>query len=114
MSVLETQHGIWVPLAFVLFASLAMLVSYAFSLLGKKDFAYSKVKAKPFVSGNDASAYGVISASDYFWGFFRATENYYKLVKGIHTGLVGDYVFWFVVVASILLIIFSAGVFFWA
>ncbi|MCX8189987.1 MAG: hypothetical protein N3F05_02035 [Candidatus Diapherotrites archaeon] len=113
MSFVETHHGLWVPLAFLLFTCLAMLLSYVFSFLGRKDFAYSKEKAKPFISGHDPSAYEIIKASDYFWGFFKSTENYYSLTKGIHTGLVNDYIFWFIVVASILLIVFSIGVFIW-
>lgn len=113
MSTLETYFGFWTPTIFILFFCLAMLLCYLLSLFAKKGFAYSKNKAQPFVSGNAYSELNLIRASDYFWGFFKATENYYDFIKSIHTGLVNDYISWFIGVISVMLIVVFAGVIIW-
>jgi len=110
---LSTGVSAWYPLA--LLAGMLVMIAIVFIVrrAGKRDFKYDKEKALPFYSGHVASEDERVKASDFFWGFFEAFKGFYSSMDKIHNGLVNDYVSWFVVVASILLIALAAGVIQW-
>ncbi|MEM4663131.1 MAG: hypothetical protein QXM75_03865 [Candidatus Diapherotrites archaeon] len=110
MNYVETTYGFWNPIVFIFFLCIAIIIAVVLIIFGRKDFTYSKEKAKPFASGEDPFAYYGIKASDYFWGFFKATEKYYKILLNLHGGIINEYIFWFIVVVSSLLLFLFLGV----
>jgi hypothetical protein len=114
LAILETGEGFFAPIIFIAFAILVGIAVLVLRSFGKKGFVYSKEKASYFFSGNIADEESRVKASDYFWGFFEAMKPYYRLIIKMHTGIINDYVFWFVVVASLLLLVLSAEVLIWA
>jgi hypothetical protein len=114
LAILETGEGFFAPIIFIAFAILVGIAVLVLRSFGKKGFVYSKEKASCFFSGNIADEESRVKASDYFWGFFEAMKPYYRLIIKMHTGIINDYVFWFVVVASLLLLVLSAEVLIWA
>lgn len=107
---LDTGPSNWAPLAMIAGMLIILFIVFIIRAFGKKDFKYSKDKAMPFYSGNIVTEKSRVKASDYFWGFFEAFKNYYSWMKSIHSGIVNDYIFWFVTVASIILIALALGV----
>jgi len=114
LAILETGKGFWEPITFLAFALLVCLAMLIIRMFGRKGFTYSKSKARAFFSGNLTDENTRVKASDYFWGFFEAMKPYYNLIMKIHTGIINDYVLWFIIVASLLLIALTLGVFQWA
>ena len=114
LAMLETGQGFFAPIIFIAFAILAVIAVLVLRSFGRKGFIYSKEKASCFFSGNVVDEESRVKASDYFWGFFEAMKPYYRLIIKMHTGIINDYAFWFVVVASLLLLVLFAGVFLWA
>ncbi|PJB21233.1 MAG: hydrogenase, partial [Euryarchaeota archaeon CG_4_9_14_3_um_filter_38_12] len=66
---------------------------------------------KPFLSGNpEPEKENVhIRAGNLFWGFTEALKDYYTPAVKEHTGIVNDYVYWFVIVLAVLFIIIGVG-----
>lgn len=106
---LLTGPSTWMPITMAFSGLILLLVVLLIKASGKKGFKYSEGKAMPFYSGNIPSENTRFKASGFFWGFTEALKNYYSLMKRIHTGIVNDYVFWFVASAAIILICFLAG-----
>lgn len=111
LTILETGKGVWEPITFITFAILVCLAVLIIRAFGRKSFKYSKEKAQAFFSGNITDESNAVKASDYFWGFFEAMRPYYNAIIRIHTGVINDYALWFVIVASLLLIALTLGVF---
>jgi len=113
-AMLETGEGFFAPVIFIVFALLIGITVLLFRSFGRKDFVYNKEKAAPFFSGNSSDENDRLKASDYFWGFFEAMNPYYRAIIRMHTGIINDYVFWFVATATIVLLLLFAGVVLWA
>lgn len=113
-SALQTGPSAWQPLAMASGAIAIMIVVFALRLFGRKGFKYGKEKAMPFYSGNVVTEGARVKASDFFWGFFEAFKGYYSEMKSLHSGIVNDYILWFVVVASLVLVSLALGVIIWA
>jgi len=111
---LSTGPSAWQPLAMAAGASAIIAVVLLLRLFGRKSFKYSKEKAMPFYSGNTVTEKERVRASDFFWGFFEAFKGYYARMRELHSGIVNDYVLWFVIVASLVLVSLSLGVVLWA
>lgn len=106
---ISTGFGFWSPLVLVGVFFVVFVVCALFCFLFRRDQARG-AQSKPFLAGHEFKEKKVMPASSLYWGFTEALKPFYGLVQPIHTGLVGDYVSWFVVVAAVLLLAF-AGVF---
>jgi len=108
---LETTSGYWNAIIFVIAFVVIALVVYILRSFGEKTYKKDSEQTKPFLSGNpEPEKENVhVRAGNLFWGFTEALKEYYKpAVKG-HTGIVNDYVYWFVIVLAVLFIIIGVG-----
>ncbi|MEM0360004.1 MAG: hypothetical protein QXK06_01530 [Candidatus Diapherotrites archaeon] len=103
----------WSPLVFIVSIVLVSLVVVVVRFFGKKDFVDGKFRADAFLSGNKPEEKHEVKASNFFWGFFEALKGYYEKMLAIHTGLLNDYIFWFVFCVSLILIALYMGVALW-
>ncbi len=99
----------WSPIALIAVVLLMGLITYMIYNLGNPTYKRTKHKGEPFISGNkppsDLSTIHV-GGDNVFWGFTHALRKYIDpLVKG-HTGIVNDYVYWFVITLALVLIYF--------
>ncbi|MFW5898321.1 MAG: hydrogenase [Candidatus Saliniplasma sp.] len=97
----------WSPILFIIVGLLVTLIAYMFYLMGNPDYKRTKYKGDPFISGNrppkDLKSLHV-GGDNLYWGFMQALRKYLDpLVKG-HTGIVNDYVYWFVVTLAVVLV----------
>ncbi|MCG2826256.1 MAG: hypothetical protein L6265_06675 [Thermoplasmatales archaeon] len=108
---LETTSGYWNAIIFVITFVVIALVVYILRSFGEKTYKKDSEQTKPFLSGNpEPEKENVhVRAGNLFWGFTEALKEYYKpTVKG-HTGVVNDYVYWFVIVLAVLFIVIGVG-----
>ena len=103
---LETFGGYWSPLVWILAFVVAFLIAYIVWGLGEKKHKKGE-QAKPFISGVDEPSKEevFIQGGNVYWGFTEALKGYYSAVKRMHTGILNDYVLWFIGVAAILFIV---------
>lgn len=103
---LETGTGFWDPLVCLISIFIIVLLVYFIRSFGEKN--YKREQTLAFYSGNNPPKIA-IKANNIYWGFFKAMDKYCKIIKRIHTGLLNDYVFWFILVIVIMLIVLTIG-----
>jgi hypothetical protein len=62
---------------------------------------------QPFIGGNVAREKGAlhIRAGNLYWGFTESLKGYYQVVMPAHSGVLNDYLLWFLGITAILLVI---------
>jgi len=104
---LETTSGYWNAIIFVIVFVVIALIVYIIKSTGEKAYKKNTEQTKPFLSGNPEPEKEKVHvrADNLFWGFTEALKEYYKPAVKEHTGIVNDYVHWFVIVLAVLFII---------
>ncbi|MDH7594076.1 MAG: hydrogenase [Methanomicrobiales archaeon] len=103
----HTGAGYWNPLVWLGVFLLLLVLAYLFWFRGESGYRREGEQTKPFLSGNRAPARGEmhLRASHLYWGFTEAIRGYYERVVPAHTGVLNDYLLWFLGVMSFILVI---------
>ncbi|MGA1820732.1 MAG: proton-conducting transporter membrane subunit [Thermoplasmatota archaeon] len=104
---LFSGQGAWN--AIVLLCALFVLIALGLLIRawGQKGTVPKGEGRKPYLFGNPTEINGrpiVIPASNVYWGFVKALDKYYKPMEKMHSGLINEYVFWFVATAGIVML----------
>ncbi len=102
---IETGVGTWNAIIFAVAFFIVSIVVYILSRLLFSGAHKEGEQAKPFLSGNEEVTKQHVAASNLYWGFTRALKSYYDVVIPAHTGIINDYIGWFVIVLAIVLIL---------
>jgi len=99
MSVLETGYGFWNPLICLIVIAVALGISFLILICGRKDYEKDTEQTKPYLSGNDelSPSDTHIRGGNLYFGFTRALKGYYKRLIPLHTGILNDYIGWFLI-----------------
>ncbi len=98
---LETTGGYWSPIVWIVAFIVAFLIAYIIWGMGEKKHSKGE-QEKPFLSGLEVPKDEAhISAGNIYWGFTETLGGYYDFMKKIHTGIINDYVLWFLGMAVI-------------
>lgn len=102
-----TGYGVWDPVAWLAAFVAALVVVYLIWKRGESSYKKGTELERPYLSGNPEpeKAEVHIRASNLYWGFLQALETYYDTVVPVHTGVLTDYMIWFVAVTALLLVI---------
>jgi len=96
---LFSGQGGWNALVFLVVFIVMFILGYLLRLvLGNKGTTPKNEGAKPYLFGNPTEIGGVpivVSGSNVYWGFIRALKRYYRPMEKMHSGLINEYVFWF-------------------
>ena len=105
--ILGTGAGFWSPL--MLFFSLVIIIAlvYLIRSFGEKRYKRGTEQTAPFFSG--AQAPGKTGIGDIYWGFFAHMDRYYGWLKSLHSGVVNDYIYLFILTLTAILIILTLG-----
>ena len=104
---LETRFGTWSPLAWAFAMLVALGLVFLLRAFGRGD-PPSKGEAKtPFVSANPVEKPEDlhIPASHLYWGFLHAMRRYYRRMNVFHSGILSDYVLWFLLGLGVVFIV---------
>ena len=103
---LATGFGIWNPLIWLAVIVTALIFSYLLWRCGESDYDRGTEQTKPYLSGNDEPEKGAvhIRAGNMYWGFTTALKSYYDRLIPLHSGIVNDYVSWFLIGVVILFV----------
>ncbi|MEM1513287.1 MAG: hydrogenase [Candidatus Thermoplasmatota archaeon] len=95
---------VWQPIIWIISFIIIGIVAYIIRAIGRVDYKKGE-QEKPFLSGMDLPKEELhIRASNIYWGFLDALKGYYNSMKKIHTGIINDYVSWFVLITAIIFI----------
>jgi len=103
-NILETGTGFWNPLLGLSFGLIIILLVYLIRSQGERKYKEKTEQTLPFFAGNLPSRKS-LKIHNIYWGFFEALKEYYSWLKAVHTGIINDYIYWFVTVLVILLTI---------
>jgi len=102
----------WSPLVWLLGFVVLTAVVCIFRSRGQKQYKKGTAQTEIFLSGEapPEAEERHVKAHNIYWGFFETLKGYYKENMRAHTGIVNDYVIWFVaLVALTAVILFVAG-----
>jgi hypothetical protein len=104
---LLTGYGIWTPFAWMVAFIAALIIVYLIWKTGESSYRKGTELERPYLSGNVEPDKGAvhIRASNLYWGFLQALKGYYDVIVPVHTGVLTDYMIWFVAVTALLLVI---------
>ncbi len=104
---MSTGSGTWNPVLWLLGFGVALGIAWFIRSFGRKDFREGTGQSLPFISGNDEpeDGGGHIPASNMYWGFLESMKSYYKRIVPLHSGIVTDYIAWFLGVMALMLVI---------
>lgn len=93
----------WQPIVLLIVLLVLLGVAYAFRSRGQKGYKEGTRQADVFLSGEGPpeSADRHVKAKNVYWGFFEGLKRYYGPVLRAHTGIVNDYMIWFVVLIAL-------------
>jgi ABC-type multidrug transport system permease subunit len=104
---LQTGTGFWNPIAWIIAFIIAIILSYIIWSFGEKDYKKETIQTSPFLSGNPEPQKGEmhVRAGNLYWGYLEALQGYYSRLIPLHSGIINDYVIWFLGVMAIVLVI---------
>jgi hypothetical protein len=104
---LSSGYGFWNPLIWLIAAIIAFLAIYFFWSRGEKSYKKGTAQVQPFIGGNVAREKGAlhIRAGNLYWGFTESLKGYYRWVTPAHSGVLNDYLLWFLGTTALILIL---------
>lgn len=104
---LATGFGFWNPLVWIIVLLTALLFSWLLWRCGESDYDESSEAVAPYLSGNAEPEKGAvhIRAGNMYWGFTAALKSYYDKLIPLHSGIINDYVSWFLIGVVILFVV---------
>ena len=110
MKTLITGFGLWNPLVWIISFLIVYIGIKFLQDHGQSDTKKDGDMILPFTSGNYISDEDArIKASNVYWGFVEAMKGYYNAITKIHTGIMSDYVYWYIGILAIIMILIGVG-----
>ncbi len=106
--VLFTQSGYWSPLVWLASFLMVLAIALLIRSRGDKRFKHGTDQTLPFFSGNKTDGESIHS-SNLYWGFTTRLSRQFRMLIRVHTGIVNDYAFAFVLLAVLMMIALMLG-----
>ena len=109
MNAINTGFGIWSPVVWTLLFIGALGIGFWIWSAGRKDYKENSNQTKPFLAGNEeANPKDLhVRGSHLYWGMTAGLRGYYDRIQEWHTGILSDYVGWFIGVLAVVFIILA-------
>lgn len=93
----------WNPLVCIIAFVVLIAGIYLFRSRGQKKYKKDTEQTRIFLCGEEVpeARQRHIRAHNVYWGFFQTMKEYYDTNIKAHTGIINDYVLWFLVVIAI-------------
>jgi hypothetical protein len=108
----ETGYTFWNPTIWIIVFVVMLIIVYFFRRRGQKAYKKDTDQARIFLCGEEVpeAEDRHIRVGNIYWGFFETLKEYYDQILRPHTGIINDYILWFVAVAGVsALILLIAG-----
>ncbi len=102
---LVTGQGYWSPLVWLALAAGVALLAWAFWSRGQRTYKAGTEQDLPFLSGERAPEGAHVGAPHLYWGFAQGLRPVLEALRTFHSGFLGDYVTWMVVLLAVALLV---------
>ena len=108
MSVISYGYAVWAPLIWVVALVVIGIMVLFWRNRGQKGYKKETAQTDIFLSGAKVPSEEErhVKADNIYWGFFESLKDLYGAMMKPHTGIVNDYLLWFVAVSAIAILIF--------
>jgi len=105
---LLTGEGYWNPLVWLATAiGVVLLTSFVWTR-GRRDYKRGTEQDLPFLSGEKMDG-AHVGGQHLYWGFVEGLRPYVERLRAFHTGFVGDYMAWLVLMLGAVFLIVLLG-----
>jgi hypothetical protein len=111
-AILESGYAFWNPIIWIIVFIVVGIMVYFFRRQGQKEYKKDTDQTRIFLCGEEVPEAGErhIRVGNIYWGFFETLKEYYAQVLRVHTGIINDYILWFVgAMALSVIILLVAG-----
>jgi len=111
--ILDSGYAFWNPLIWIIVFIVIMIVVYFFRRRGQKGYKKDTDQTRIFLCGEEVPEEGErhIRVGNIYWGFFETLKEYYEQLLRPHTGIINDYILWFVAITAVsVIVLLVAGV----
>jgi hypothetical protein len=105
---LLTGEGYWKPLFWLAAAAGVALLAALLWARGRRDYKRGTDQDLPFLSG-ERLAETHIGGQHLYWGFVEGLRPYVERLRAVHTGFIGDYMAWLVLMLGAVFLIVLLG-----
>lgn len=106
--VLSSIFEFWDPLLFVALFTGIFFLTLLFNKLWNRSYSKGE-QEEPFISGNEEEPSMHLKAPNLYWGFFEIFKEFYSKMNEMHSNVVNDYIYWFIVVLAIALVLIGVS-----
>ncbi len=105
--IVESGYEFWNPIIWLIAFAVVMVIVYFFRRRGEEKYKKGEDQAQIFLCGEEVpgAEQRQVRGDNAYWGFFETLKEYYDVIVRPHTGIVNDYVVWFIAVVAISAII---------
>lgn len=105
--IVESGYEFWNPIIWLIAFVVVMVIVYLFRRRGQEKYKKDGAQTQIFLCGEEVpeAEQRQVRGGNAYWGFFETLKEYYDGIVRLHTGIVNDYVVWFIAVAAISAII---------
>jgi len=102
-SIIEAGYEFWNPIIWLIAFAAVMVIVYFFRRQGQEKYKKGEAQAQIFLCGEEVpeAEQRQVRGGNAYWGFFETLKEYYSGIIRPHTGIVNDYVIWFIAVMVI-------------
>jgi uncharacterized membrane protein len=102
-SIIESGYEFWNPIIWLIAFVVVMVIVYFFRRQGEEKYKKGEAQAQIFLCGEEVpeAEQRQVRGGNAYWGFFETLKEYYSGIIRPHTGIVNDYVIWFIAVMAI-------------
>jgi uncharacterized membrane protein len=112
LSVVGYGYAVWAPLIWIVALIVIGVMVLIWRNRGQKDYKKGTAQTDIFLSGAKVppEEQRHVKSENIYWGFFESLKDLYDAMMRPHTGIVNDYLLWFVVILAIIIpILVGAG-----
>ena len=106
-----TSLPFWNPIVCIIAFVILIAITCLFRSRGQKKYKEGTAQTDIFLSGEEPPAVEQrhIKSHNIYWGFFQAFKQYYDPAIKAHTGIINDYIIWFIAAVAITAVILLAA-----
>lgn len=107
MSVLAYGYAVWAPIVWIIALVVIGVMVLVWRSRGQRSYKKGTAQTDVFLSGIEVPSEEQrhVKAENIYWGFFEALKGLYRAMMKPHTGIVNDYLLWFVAILAITILI---------
>jgi len=107
LSALTYGYAVWAPIIWIIALVVIGIMVLIWRSRGQKSYKQGTAQTDIFLSGAKVppEEQRHVKAANIYWGFFESLKGLYNAMMKPHTGIVNDYIIWFVAVLAVTILI---------